>query len=79
VSNDSGLEILKYGRGDPPRLLRDTLSQKNLALSSPTNGGSSVGIVRSRTQTTELVRVGIYRALCSATASGPNFPGAGNE
>jgi hypothetical protein len=31
-----------------------------LALSSPTSGGRSVGIVRSRTQATELVLVGYF-------------------
>jgi hypothetical protein len=42
-----------YGRGDPLRLPRDTLYQLKLALTSPTGGGLSVGIVRLRTKTTE--------------------------
>ena len=42
------------GRGDPLRWPRDTpLSAKKLALTSPTDGGRSVGIVRSRTKATE--------------------------
>jgi hypothetical protein len=41
--------ILEYGRGDP----RGTLYPLKLALTSPTNGGRSVGIVRSQTQATE--------------------------
>jgi hypothetical protein len=34
---------------------RDTFYQQKLALTSPTSGGRSVGIVRSRTQSTEFV------------------------
>jgi hypothetical protein len=47
------LEDLEYGRRDPSRLTRGTLYPQKLALTSPTSGGSSVGIVRSRTQTME--------------------------
>jgi hypothetical protein len=55
--NSSGLrlEIREYGRGDPFRWLRGTLYTQNLALTSPTSGGRSVGIVRSRTKATEFV------------------------
>jgi hypothetical protein len=42
-----GLEIREYGRRDPSRW------PQTLALISPTSGGRSVGIVRSRTQATE--------------------------
>jgi hypothetical protein len=45
----SGLEIREYGRRDPSRW------PQMLVLTSPTNGGPSVRIVRSRTQATELV------------------------
>jgi hypothetical protein len=48
----SGLESREYGRRDPSRWPRGTYPQK-LALTSPTSGGRSVGIVRPRTQTTE--------------------------
>jgi hypothetical protein len=52
-SSDSGLEIQVYGRGDPLRWPRDTLRPQKLAIISPIRGGSSVGIVRSRTKSTE--------------------------
>jgi hypothetical protein len=48
-----GLEIREYGRGDPLCCSRDTLYPQTLALTSPTIGGLSVGIVRLRTQATE--------------------------
>jgi hypothetical protein len=49
----SGLENREYGRVDPSRWPRETLYPQKLALTSPTSGGSSVGIVRSRTEATE--------------------------
>jgi hypothetical protein len=52
-SSGSGLESREYGRRDPPRWPRGTLSPQKLALTSPTSGGRSVGIVRSWTQATE--------------------------
>jgi hypothetical protein len=52
-SSGSGLEIREYGRRDRSHLPRGTLSPQKLALTSPTCGGLSVGIVRSRTQATE--------------------------
>jgi hypothetical protein len=50
-----GLESREYGRGDPLRSPRDTLYPQKLALTSPTCGSRSVGIVRLRTMTTEFV------------------------
>jgi hypothetical protein len=50
-SSGSCLENREYGRRDPPRWPRGTLYPQKLALTSPTSGGLSVGIVRSRTQT----------------------------
>ena len=41
------------GRGDPLRWPRDTLYAQKLALTSPTGGGRSVGIVPLRTKATE--------------------------
>ena len=41
------------GRGDPLRLPRDTLYPQKSALTSPTGGGRSVCIVRSRNKATE--------------------------
>jgi hypothetical protein len=54
-SSGSGLEIREYGRRDPSRWPRGTPYPQKLALSSPTSGGRSVGIVRSRTKATELL------------------------
>jgi hypothetical protein len=46
----SGLESREYGHGDPSRRPRGTLYPQKLALTSPTGGDRSAGIVRSRTQ-----------------------------
>jgi hypothetical protein len=43
------------GRGDLLRWPRDTLNPLKLALTSPTSGGGSVGIVRWRTEAQEFV------------------------
>jgi hypothetical protein len=51
----SGQENQDYGNRDPSRWLRRTLYSQKLALTSPTRGSRSVGIVRSRTQATEFV------------------------
>jgi hypothetical protein len=49
----SGLESREYGRRDPLRWPRGIVYPQKLAPTSPTSGGHSVGIVRSRTQATE--------------------------
>jgi hypothetical protein len=49
-SGGSGLESREYGRGDPLCSPRNTIYPQKLALTSPTSGGRSVGIVRSRTK-----------------------------
>jgi hypothetical protein len=55
-SSRSGLETGDYGRWDLRRWPRDTpLYPRKLALTSPTSGGRSVGIVHSRTKATELL------------------------
>jgi hypothetical protein len=54
-SSGSGLEIQECGRMDISRWPRCTLYPQKLELSSPTRGGPSVGIVRSRTQATEFL------------------------
>jgi hypothetical protein len=54
-SSGSCLEMREYGRRNPSRWPRGTLYPQKLVLSSPTSGGLSVGIVRSRTQATEFV------------------------
>jgi hypothetical protein len=62
-SSGSGLENREYGRRDPSPWPRGTLYPQKLALTSPTSGGHSVGIVRSRTQTTEFVCFCFIRVL----------------
>jgi hypothetical protein len=52
-SSGSGLESRGYGRRDPSRWPRGTLYPQKLSATSPTSGGRSVGIVRSRTYATE--------------------------
>jgi hypothetical protein len=52
-SSGSGLENREYGRRNQSRWPRDTVYPQKLALTSPTSGVRLVGIVRSRTQTTE--------------------------
>jgi hypothetical protein len=52
-SSDSDLESREYGRGEFVEGPRDTLYPQKLALTSPTSGSRSVGIVRSRTKATE--------------------------
>jgi hypothetical protein len=53
--NISGLENREYGRGDPLYWPRDTPYPQKLALTSPTSGGRSIGVVRLRTEATEFV------------------------
>jgi hypothetical protein len=50
-----GLENREYGCRNPSRWPRGTLYPQKLVLTLPTSGGRSVGIVRSRTQTTEFL------------------------
>jgi hypothetical protein len=52
-SSGSGLENREYGSRDPSRWPRGTIHPQKLALTLPTSGGRSVGIVRSRTRPTE--------------------------
>jgi hypothetical protein len=53
-SSGSGLEIRDYGRkGSAALTTRHPSNPQKLALTLPTSGGRSVGIVRSRTQATE--------------------------
>jgi hypothetical protein len=52
-SSGCGLENREYGRMDPSCSPRGTLYPQKLALTSPTSGSRSVGIVRSLTQATE--------------------------
>jgi hypothetical protein len=52
-SSGSGLESREYGRGNLLRCPRNTLYSQKLARTLSTSGGRVVGIVRSRTQSTE--------------------------
>jgi hypothetical protein len=54
-SSGSGWESREYCRRDPSRWPCGTLCPQKMALISSTSGGQSIGIVRSRTQTTEFV------------------------
>jgi hypothetical protein len=56
-NSGSGLQSREYGRGDPLRWPSDTIYHLKLALTSPTRGSRSVGIVLSRSQATEFVCV----------------------
>jgi hypothetical protein len=64
-SSGSGLENREYGRGDLLRCPRDTLYPQKLALTSPTSGDRSAGIVRFRTKTTEFVLFVVFWARSS--------------
>jgi hypothetical protein len=59
-SNGSGLWSREYGCGDLLRWPRDTLYPQKLALTSPTSGSRSVGIVRLWTKATEFVFVCLW-------------------
>jgi hypothetical protein len=62
-SSGSCLENREYGRRDPSRWQRGSLYPQKLALTSPTSGGRSVGIVRSRTQTMVIHATGCITQL----------------
>jgi hypothetical protein len=53
-SRDSGLEIREYGRRVPLWWPCDTIYSQKSALTSPTSGDRSVGIVRLWTKATEI-------------------------
>jgi hypothetical protein len=54
-SSGSGLETRDYGLGIRRAYHATPLYPQKLALTSPTSGGCSVGIFRSRTKATELL------------------------
>jgi hypothetical protein len=54
-SSGSCLENREYGSRDPSCWPRGTFYPQKLAITSPTSGGRSVGVVRLRTQTMEFV------------------------
>jgi hypothetical protein len=57
TSSGCGLESREYGCEDPLRWPRDTLYPQKSALTSPTSGGRSVGIVLSRTHAMEFLEI----------------------
>jgi hypothetical protein len=59
-SSGSGLENREYGRRNPSCWPRGTLYPQTFALTSPTTGGRSVGIVCSRSQATGFSLVLVY-------------------
>jgi hypothetical protein len=67
-----GLENREYGSRDPSRLPHVTLYPQKLALTSPTSGGRSIGMVRPRTQATEfnlkISLLVLYSLLCNVTS-----------
>jgi hypothetical protein len=56
-SSGFGLENQEYSHGDLLRWPRDTLHPQKLALTSPTSGCRSVGIVRLRTKAMEFTHI----------------------
>jgi hypothetical protein len=60
-SSGSCLEKQRYGCRDPLHWSRDTLYPQKLVLPSPTSGGHSVVVVRSRTKATELLVIYTYQ------------------
>jgi hypothetical protein len=61
VNNVRYKESREHGLRDPSNWRRVTLYPQNLALTSPTSGGSSVGTVRSRTQAMEFTFFLMYK------------------
>jgi hypothetical protein len=59
-SSGSCLETREYGRKDSSRWPRDTVYTKKLALTPPTSGCHSVGIVRLRTKAAEFIYTFLY-------------------
>jgi hypothetical protein len=53
----SGLEIRDYGHGHPLSCPREIIYSQKLAITSPTSGYRSVGIVRSRSKATEFFKM----------------------
>jgi hypothetical protein len=54
--------------GDSLRWTRNTLYPQKLALTLPTSGGPSVGIVRSRTKSTEFLFIFVFYRTTEVTA-----------
>jgi hypothetical protein len=72
-SSGSSLENREYGHGNPLRWPRDTLYPQKLALTSPTCGGRSFGIVRLWTKTMALTRGGFMEEKPPTMFAFPQF------
>jgi hypothetical protein len=76
-SSGSCLESREYGRRNPSRRPRGTLYPQKLVQTSPTHGGRSDGIVRSRTQATHfstaLFHINQYIFYPTGTSKHSNF------
>jgi hypothetical protein len=66
-SRGSGLENREHARRDPLRWPRGTLYPQQLAITSLTSGGRSVGVVRSRTQIMEFLFRHMWKSSVSPT------------
>jgi hypothetical protein len=77
-SSGSGMEIREYGRRDPSRWSCGIFYPQKLALTSPTSGGHSVGIVRLRTKATEF-RISLDLANFLSAFQYSVFPKQTNE
>jgi hypothetical protein len=72
-SSGSCLENRESGLRDPSRWPRGTLYPQKLAISSPTSGGRSVGIVRLQTQTMEFNYINIFTTWNDIWEAGATF------
>jgi hypothetical protein len=63
-SSGSSLENREYGRWDPLCWPRDTLYPQKLALTLPTSGDRSVGVLCLRTKATEFVVCYVFVLWC---------------
>jgi hypothetical protein len=61
--NKCDLGSREYGRGDPLHWPRDSLYPQKLALTSPTSGSRTVGIVRLRIKATEFSLIFYYEQV----------------
>jgi hypothetical protein len=69
----SGLEIQDYGRRGSAAKTRRHLPSQQLALTSPTRGGRSVGIARSQTQATGVFLVAQLTSSWTGSSSRTNY------
>jgi hypothetical protein len=72
-SSCSSLKNRDYGHRNPSRSPRDTLYPQKLAITSPTSGDCSVGIVRSRTKATELISYIDFHSIQPPSSSWTNL------